>query len=180
MATLEMLIGIPGSGKSYYSSSLRGKCEPDGSPVVISSDNIRKEINGTLQKQDNPGYIFGIAKKRVLTALYDNKYVILDATNINRKDRKSWIEDIKLYVPNTYIKATVIATPYEECIKQNNSRDEEKKVPAHAMERMHRRFKMPTYEEGFNEIYIHYNKPEYINNNEYILEQAPSETEIER
>lgn len=178
MATLEMLIGIPGAGKSYYSSSLRGECEPNGSPVVISSDEIRKEINGTLEKQDNPGYIFGIAKKRILKALYENKYVILDATNIKKKDRKSWIEDIKLYAPNTYIKATVIATPYEECIRQNNKREKDEKVPDYVMERMHRKFKMPDYEEGFNEINLHYNKPEYKNNNEYIL--SPEEAEIDR
>lgn len=172
MKILEILIGIPGSGKSTYSASFGD----DVTSIIISSDEIRKEINGTLKKQDNPGYIFKIARERTIKALNEGKHVIFDATNINKKDRKSFIQNIKNNCSDLYIKATVIATPYEICLKQNNERIEEKRVPEYAMERMKRRFKMPEYNEGFNEIYTHYNKEEYKYYNEYIY---PNDTEID-
>ena len=83
MNTCTFLIGIPASGKSTYAKN-HGK-------NIVSTDSIRKEINGDENIQANRGLIFNIAHKRIIEILKNNEDVIFDATNITRHDRKNTI-----------------------------------------------------------------------------------------
>lgn len=83
--------------------------------------------------------------------------MIYDATNINYKKRRAFIQKLnKLDVKKI---AIMVATPYEECLERNASR--ERKVPEEVIKRMYYNFYVPQYYEGFDDIQIRYNS-EYV------------------
>ena len=142
MPKFYMLVGLPGSGKSTYSKTIKDA-------VIISSDALRKELYGSEEELGNP---FEEMIKRTIAALKNEKDVVFDATNLSTKKRRYIVERIKKYAD--YKKAIVIATPYTECLKRNAER--ERHVPEEVIKRMYMAFTMPCKQEGFDEVSIHY------------------------
>ena len=141
---LEILIGLPGSGKSAYAKE---KELEEDNVVVVSSDSIRKEILGDVNDQSQNDKVFSVLLKKCLEGVRDNKRVIVDATNLNRKRRINFINEFPM---GTKIIATVFAIPFSICCERNNNR--ERTVPLEIMERMYRTFTPPTREEGYSDI----------------------------
>ena len=90
MATLHFLIGLPGSGKSTFAK----KIAKDNFAVILSSDNIRKELFG-YENQDNNGKVFEVMNNRAIELLENNIDVVYDATNLNEKKRRTIISRAK-------------------------------------------------------------------------------------
>ena len=114
----EMLIGIPGCGKSTYIRQI-----DNNNVVVVSPDNIRKELTGNISDQSKNADVFEIAEKRIIKNIFDGKYVILDATNVNTKYRKLLIDKIKSIVGNG---VNIYATVFDcdpDVSKQRISKD---------------------------------------------------------
>lgn len=145
MSKCIMLIGLPSSGKSYWSKKYIQE-NPD--TILVSSDSIRAEVFGDVNDQAHNGEVFNIVHKRVVAAIKNGKDVILDSTNLSRKRRINFIKSI----PECEVRAIVFAIPFEECCKRNTAR--ERVVPQSAMERMYRSFQPPHYAEGFDDIQI--------------------------
>ncbi len=82
---LYMMVGIPGSGKSWYA----GHMLPHA--VHHSSDAIRQEILGDMNDQRKQGLVFQTLHDRVLGDLRSGYDVVYDATNINGKRRFSFV-----------------------------------------------------------------------------------------
>lgn len=122
------LIWIPASGKSTYAKN-NGK-------NIVSTDSIRKEINGDENIQANGGLIFNIAHKRIIKILKNNEDVIFDATNITRRDRKKTIEKIRKAV-NSEIEfvGIIMLCSVEDAI--NNQRKRKRQVPTEIIESMY-------------------------------------------
>lgn len=153
MATLYMLIGLPGSGKSFYAKSLS---EETGA-IIHSSDAIREELLGSEEDQSESPKVFELLHCRVKKDLGDGRDVIYDATNINSKRRKAFLQELIKYDCKKI--AIFIATPYEKCLERNNTRN--RKVPEHVIKRMYMSFNVPCIQEGFDEVRVIY--PEDIN-----------------
>ena len=87
MKVFNMLIGLPGSGKSTVAQKIKdevislNKVEVE----IVSSDSIRKELYGNEEIQGDPQKVFTLMKQRSKQALLEDKYVIYDACNINYK-----------------------------------------------------------------------------------------------
>ena len=85
---LIITVGIPGCGKSTWVN------EHKGGAFVVCPDDIRREITGNITDQSQNDKVWAIAKTRVFAWL-NNKYdVILDATNVSTKGRRSFIEGL--------------------------------------------------------------------------------------
>ncbi len=138
---LKVLVGLPGCGKSTYSESLEGY-------TVLSSDMIREEIWGSADVQGNPKEVFDLLYKRMEKLFEQGENVVLDATNIKKRDRSVALKLAEKY--NQPVEAIVFTVPFDICWERNNSR--ERKVPMEAYTRMVRQFEMPTEEEGFDKI----------------------------
>lgn len=149
---LYLLIGLPGSGKSTYANNLS---EETGA-VICSSDAIRTELYGDINDQTHNSEVFTELHKRINYLLENGNDVIYDATNINQKKRISFLQQLPKF---SYRKAVIMATPYEECIDQNNNRD--RKVPVEVIKRMREGFQFPVLNEGFDEIEIVWNVKEW-------------------
>jgi len=149
--TFIVMVGLPGSGKSTYVAEL----EKDGY-VVHASDRVRAEMGDETDQKHN-GEVFDILYKRVKDDLAAGKNVVLNATNLRRKNRRHLLRMLERI--SCYKKCVIAATPFEECICNNAGR--ERQVPEHVLWKMLGNFQMPTTAEGFDEVEVFYTKPEY-------------------
>ena len=142
---LILLCGIPGSGKTTYAKKYATKYDA----LHLSSDRIRKELYGDESAQGDPNEVFTLMRSRAIDALNGGTTVVYDATNITRKDRAGIISACPKFV---HIECHVIWAPIETCIERDVAR--ERTVGDHVIDRMVKRFQVPFYDEGINEIHI--------------------------
>lgn len=148
MPTMTMLIGLPCSGKSSYAGKLAGS----HGTVVLSSDELRKELYGSYKDQDHNNEVFLELHKRARAFLKIGVNVVYDACNISYKRRMEFLKSLNK-IPCEKI-AVMMATPYEVCIERNKYRD--RKVPEEVIKRMYMNFWVPGKYEGFDEVEIEY------------------------
>lgn len=140
-----MLVGLPGSGKSTLIKRYKEY-------KVHSSDDIREELTGDANRQDINSLVFETLHKRVKEDLLNGQSVIYDATNLNRKRRKAFLQELNNIPCWKY--CLLIATPFEVCLERNSQRD--RKVPYNVIERMYKNFDIPWYNEGWDNIWVEY------------------------
>lgn len=163
MKKVYILIGLPGCGKSTWSDNKLKKSKfPNPPTAVVSSDAIRGELYGDENVQGDPNVVFNTVKQRLADAVcgyYDN--IILDATNLKKKDRIGIIKDLERRVRNSSKKTrdteyevigVWFAVPVDECQRRNSER--KRVVPKEVIDRMYKNFSPPGYEEGFDKIQI--------------------------
>lgn len=151
MVKMVMLCGLPGAGKSLYAEGLK----EDGY-VIHSSDKIREEL-GDVNDQSKNQEVFVTLHKRIKEDLRNEKNVVYDATNLNRKRRVAFLNELK-YIPCERV-CILVATPFEVCLEQNSKRN--RIVPEEVLHRMYRSFQMPCVQEGFDDVVVHYQKKEW-------------------
>ena len=154
MNKLYIMVGLPASGKSTIAKEIAKK----ENAVIVSTDNLRQELLNDINSQDNNEIIFKEAEKRLKEHLNANRDVIFDATNINYKKRKAFLQRMRSSKSFKAI-AILVATPYEECLIRNAKR--ERKVPEEVIKRMYYSFHIPQHYEGFDEIHIKSNPLEW-------------------
>lgn len=158
MTKFIMMCGLPASGKSYAAETL--SMEYDA--TIHSSDALRKEMFGDENTNDKNEEVFKELHNRIKADLKNNKNTIYDATNINYKQRKAFLEELKKY-PCEKI-CNFVATPYKDCLIQNTNR--ERQVPEHVIKRMYMNFYIPQKYEGWDDIEFVWN----VRNNEWSCE----------
>jgi predicted kinase len=137
------MVWLPASGKSTYAKELSQKEEA----IIVSSDEIRKELLGDINDQTQNQLVFEEVEKRIIAGL-KKVNVIYDATNLKKERRIAFLNKIKNIKAIKY--AMVMATPLKECLERNENR--ERKVPENIITEMSNNFDVPQYGEGFNYI----------------------------
>lgn len=150
MVKFYMMIGLPASGKSTIAKEIAER----ENAVIISTDDLRQELLNDVNSQENNNLIFVEAERRLKANIEAGRNVIFDATNINYKKRRDWLNRFNKYAVKKI--GILVATPYEECLERNAWR--ERKVPEEVIKRMYFNFYIPQYYEGFNDIQIVYNE----------------------
>lgn len=146
MAILNIMIGIPGSGKSSYAK----KYLLTNNSVYLSSDDIRIELYG-FEDQTHNDVVFETMKKRTLNALKEGKDVIYDATNLNKKRRGSIISEA--HKLDAQVNAYLCCTPINIILERNITRAE-RQLPWDKLVQMIQSIEPPMYYEGFDNIYL--------------------------
>lgn len=142
-----MVVGVPGSGKSYF-------LEQNFSNFHIhSSDKIRGELLENESDQSNNSLIFETLHQRVKEDLKNKISCCFDATNTNSKRRKAFLQELK-NIPCEKI-CYIVATPVELCIE--NDKHRERQVGEEVINKFYRNFNIPTLREGWDNIKITYN-----------------------
>ena len=144
---LIVLIGLPGSGKSFVAKRI---AKDNDDVVVVSSDAIREEFYGDANDQSHNDKVFRIVNKKLKEGLLAGKKVILDATNISKKRRKALLRDLK----NPKSMAIVMAVPEYICKKRDEERD--RHVGPDVINKMIKNWCPPHFSEGFDFISIVY------------------------
>jgi predicted kinase len=137
-----VMCGLPASGKSTYANGL----DPEKF-AVVSTDAIRKELNGNEADQANPQAVFDLAYKRIDALLDEGKNVCFDATNLKARNRK-WL--CKKYSEKALMNCVYADASAEECIRRDAQR--ERTVGAEVINRMAGTMSAPSADEGFDFI----------------------------
>ncbi len=151
----EMLVGIPGSGKSTYLKKLNIP-----NVIVVSPDDIRREITGSISDQSRNSDVWRITEERINKYLSEGKYVILDATNVNTENRTSFLDRIKQNNNGLSTYATMFDANPEES-KKRIAKDIENKVdrsdvPDDVIDKMYSMYQQTVdtiQSEGFTEVF---------------------------
>lgn len=148
MAALNIMIGMPGSGKTSYVK----KHLLTSNSVYLSSDQTRIDMYG-FEDQTHNGEVFERMKQETILALQNGFDVIYDATNLIRKRREALIKDIKNRVSNIEINAYLCCTPINIVLERNMTRTE-RHLPWDKLEQMIKSIEVPMYYENFDNIYL--------------------------
>ena len=148
MAALNIMIGMPGSGKTSYAK----KHLLTSNSVYLSSDQMRIDMYG-FEDQTHNGEVFERMKQETILALQNGFDVIYDATNLIRKRREALIKDVKNRVSNIEINAYLCCTPINIVLERNMTRTE-RHLPWDKLVQMIQSIEPPMYYEGFDNIYL--------------------------
>lgn len=149
MNKLIMLIGLPASGKSSLAKILFKK----ENTIILSSDELRKELYNNVNDKEHNTEVFEELHKRIKNNLLKGRNVIYDATNINSRRRKGFLSQLKGQKYRNLEKICYyLNTPLENCIDNNLLRD--RQVPIEAIDKMYKTLQIPMYHEGWNKINI--------------------------
>ena len=141
-----MMVGLVGAGKSHQAELLSEKYDAN----IHSSDSIRKEVFGDVNNQDGNDEVFKLMSKRIKDDLANGKNTIHDATNIDYKRRKAFVESLNKI--DCWKVCVLVATPFNTCVDRNNSR--ERVVPQYVLDRMYKHIYIPQNYEGWDDIII--------------------------
>ena len=152
------MVGIPGSGKSTFIKNKINKIK--GSYAVVSRDEIRFK----MVAEDEPYFskekaVFNEFISEIKASLKDNDVTFVDATHINECSRGKLLRALGTSLKDINVIALVIKVPVELAIARNNLREGRSIVPETAIRNMYSQFSLPSFNEGFDKIYIYeYNK----------------------
>lgn len=146
MNDLILLMGLPGSGKSTYATTLLTRYP---NAALICPDTLREEVTGSESDLSRDGFIWThLIPIRMNGAALNQRPIIFDATMVSRKARKPIIAHAKEL--GYRVAVHVVRTSFDECVKRNASRT--RQVPVEVIERMRDRWADPTLDEGIDEI----------------------------
>lgn len=146
--TLVMMVGISGSGKSYKANLL----SKEYNALVYSSDNLRKELYGDENDQTHNGEVFNELHKRILQAIKNGQNAIMDSTSLTIKDRAVILKKLNNSQYPCFKIAYVMTTSLHTAKALNKKRN--RVVPEFVLDRQARKFQIPFYEEGFDDIVL--------------------------
>lgn len=153
-----VLVGLPGSGKSFYRDKLL--CTHIGADfVIISSDDEIEALCAEAGLTYSEGFeqFIGkgthIMKQKFRDAVNNDRNIIWDQTNLTPKKRRGILKQ----VPHTYFKeAIAVEVTIEELEERLARREKEtgKHIPTHVVNSMAQSYLPPTKEEGFDTVTI--------------------------
>lgn len=133
MSVLYIMVGIPGSGKSYIANILAK--EING--VVVSRDTIRFAF---LNEEDDyfvkEKEVFKEYVNEIQHYLDNGKSVIADATHLNAPSRAKLLNNF-YFTEEDYVVPIVINTPFEICKERNAQRTGRSRVPDDVLKGMY-------------------------------------------
>ena len=131
MKTVYIMIGIQGSGKSTFCRRFL--------------HDVQRINLDTLKTRNNEG--------RAIAACFENDLdFVVDNTNPTRENRSRYIVPAK--AQGYRIVGYFMQSRLKQCIERNALREGKAKVPDRAIVMTSNKLEMPSYEEGFDEIYF--------------------------
>lgn len=148
------MVGAPGSGKSTIAKTLVKNLDKT---VIVSSDEIRKELFGDLI-QGNASEVFKVCHDRILFCVKNGYNVIFDATNISRKKRTAFYRKMKKYA---FVENYFVLEPLEKILEQNRQREGLERVPEDVIKRMYMSMDPPRVTVDCDSFVVHGNIKEF-------------------
>ena len=93
---LNLLIGPSGAGKTTFADFA-------GKDTVLSSDDMRIRLTGGIKDQSRNDDVFYAMRKLALANLECGISVVIDATNLRRRDRMAFVKNVPAGVSINYI-----------------------------------------------------------------------------
>ena len=162
MANLILVCGLPGSGKSTYLSQFKHNMNCR----VVSRDEIRFSLLGEEEAYfSHETDVCNIMWTQINEALAANKNTYVDQTSLNPESRSFLLK----HITSHYELCNIIwfNIPTNICLERNENRVGTKTyVPRGVIRRMSQQMVPPSYNEGFDNIFI------YDENNKLKLQEV--------
>src|SRR5579864_9518084 len=126
MIKVEMLVGIPGSGKSTYAKQVIAKDPANWARV--NNDDLRAMLNGSVWSADYEKMITDARNYLIRDALKRGKNVIIDNLNLNRRHFDDVCKIAKSVNADIQIFEKVFFVELEEAIERDSKREGKAKV----------------------------------------------------
>ena len=167
-----IVVGVAGSGKSSYIKNNKSK-----NSLVLSSDEIRKELFDKLSQENNQ-LVFETMNKRLIAAVKENSFdeVYYDATNLSRKRRIGLYKNIKSLDKNANVAILLFLVPLNVILKQNAQRTGDAVVPEYSIKRMYKNLQIPKSGVDCNNFKIVTNYTIDDFKNEFEVEDIPHDS----
>ena len=138
MNKLVVLAGVPGSGKSYFSSTI--KKVKNSHVYVVSSDALRKEISGTQSNLDHEELMWQMFISLAKTYALDKEgVVILDATHVNSDLRVDRNKELK----SLFNELILIVWELDKAVVSNQNLQREYPIAPEVLENFFSIFELP-------------------------------------
>lgn len=139
MNKLIILSGVPGSGKSYFSKTV--KKLKNNHVYIVSSDQLRKEITGSQSNLSAEELMWKIFYSLAETYSLDKDgVVILDATHVSTELR---VEKNRRF-RDLYDEIILVMWNVDKQVVSNQNLQREYPIPPEALEKFFRIFELPT------------------------------------
>lgn len=147
--TLYIMVGLPGSGKTTFAK----KFIEDKNINYLSSDELRAMFGTSQEDQSVTPKVFSYIKSMVDEYLKNKANVLVDATNVNKKERSDYIKTAKKY--NAKVVVYVFKMDRAGLIDRNKTRGQQggRVVPDFVIDKMLNKYEEPSKIEGIDEIY---------------------------
>ena len=143
MTTLNLISGIPGSGKTTLARELAQK----HNAIVHSYD----EMPNANTKASRDGSVKQAWIQNIREDLQSGKSVICDGLNLTVTDRKELLARFADIPCQKFLHMKVV--PLEICLQRN--RERQARLPDFVVEQAAQKLESPTEEEGWNKIYVY-------------------------
>jgi predicted kinase len=118
------------------------KYYPDA--TVISMDEIRRELTGSVTDQSQNRKVFQRAQERLKRLLTTSQKIVWDATNI-REIHRSKLTTLA-YQYRAFVRIDVLCAPLRVALTRN--RERERQVPKEIITHQYQRWEWPTADEA--------------------------------
>lgn len=145
MASLVLMMGVPGSGKTTYAKKMMGDYD-----IYVSRDEIRfglvKEDEPYFSKEDEVLQTFIRTINDALPIA--QRYVIADATHLNMGSRAKILKNLHNKPDNVYV--IYVAVSLQTALERNAQREGRALVPESSIKNMYKSIILPRKEEGID------------------------------
>ena len=151
MNKLIILSGVPGSGKSYFSKTV--KKIKNSHVYIVSSDDLRREITGSQANLTEDKLVWRLYYRLAETYSADpNGIVILDSTNISSSLRV----DKNLRFKELFSEIDLVMWHLPRQVVMNQNLQREYPIPPEVLEHFLEAFELPTDKdkEFFDKIFV--------------------------
>lgn len=146
--TITLMCGLPRAGKSTWIKKNKKN------NIIVSPDEIRKEIFGHQFHAEANKFVFAIAEAMTILLLKQGESVIVDATHMSETVRVAWLPVARKY--NAHVKIVWVYASKDkeknlkECLKRNAQSPDGERLPEDVLVRMSAFFEEPDGTHGFS------------------------------
>lgn len=126
MISVEVLVGIPGAGKSTYAKALIAKSPNNW--VRVNNDDLRAMMNGSVWSSDYEKMITDTRNYIIRDALKRGKNVIIDNLNLNKRHYDDVCKIAKAVNADIQVFEKVFYIELDEAIERDSKREGKAKV----------------------------------------------------
>jgi len=127
-----LMVGLPGSGKSYYVDKFLNK-----KYTILCLDDIRLAM-GSVFNPDMEPFAKAVIDTMGKACMYRGQNIVIDSTNVNHFIVDKWIKLAERFDYN--VRIIVLSTSFSDCMERNQKR-KTKRVPIEKMNEFHQQYK---------------------------------------
>ncbi len=115
MATLYIMRGLPGSGKTTKAKEIIVAHDPRRPIKRVNRDELRLMLDGGKHSKEREKFVKQIEENIILRSLENDIDVICDDTNLSPRTME-WLTNIASWVSRQFVDVDLRSVPPEECI----------------------------------------------------------------